>query len=160
MLLASRQNFSAIRPRLHGTRRPCVPSRCRGLFAGNGTHVQPRIRKRISSTGIGTPRSQRRIHPSFPDCAARLLRYFMSLNRLQGRSRAYGQSQLRASRLDTPGDRLLKGGRYDAPLLTLSRLPVIVGCCIRGRGKECAQFFERRLDQRLRLRFDRRGRLV
>lgn len=121
----------------------------------------------------------------------------MFLNRLQGRSRAYGQSQLRASRLDTPGDRLLKGGRYDAPLLTLSRLPVIVGCCIRGRGKEkhlmvpigvhapmpkeddplrsaqqgdsmrhheggpeCAQFFERRLDQRLRLRFDRRGRLV
>ena len=138
MLLASRQNFSAIRPRLHAARRSCVPSRCRGLFAGNGTHVQPRIRKRISSTGIGTPRSQRRIHPSFPDCAACLLRYLMSLNRLKRQQRAYSQSELRAKLVaeQVAALCLLKRRGHCAPLLALGRLPVIVGRRIGGGGKE------------------------
>lgn len=43
---------------------------------------------------MGTPRSHRKIQPNFPDCAARLSRYFMLRNRRTERDRAYSDPQI------------------------------------------------------------------
>jgi hypothetical protein len=43
---------------------------------------------------MGTPRSQSKIQPNFPDCTARLLRYFMPKNRHKGCDRAYSDWQM------------------------------------------------------------------
>ena len=64
----------------------------------------------------------------------------MSLNRRKRRQRAYGQLELRAQLVghaeQVAAPCLLQGVGDCAPLLALSRLPVIVGCRIGGGGKK------------------------
>lgn len=132
MLRASRQSFSA-------NPFASLPPRCRRavletrilVHPPKSAHVQPRTRKRRNRIGIGTPRSHRRIHPNFPDRAARLWRYFMHKESPgAGSSRVFrmanGQGHFRG----------IARASDDRTLLALSRLPEIVSRGIRETSQQ------------------------